>query len=186
MADDVAGGAFAAHFFLNSSTRHQASISLSSSFGSARAGWRQKAASCAAENSFRIRQPRSAFHHIPPGHHCLPTCAAIHPHHHVLRHAALLSNKASIEEVSLQVSGFIGPELQKTTQVCPEHAAPFADVCCFQHYLEGHNRNVMNCILRTEAGLLKKHRDIRKGGNARSGNTDNPSQLGPQFLWHGT
>ena len=49
---EAAGGA--AHFFLSTSTCHQASISLSSSLGLVRAGWRRKAASCPAENSFRM------------------------------------------------------------------------------------------------------------------------------------
>ena len=83
-ADDVAVDAFAAHFFLNSSTCHQASISLSSSFGSARDGWRRKAASCAAENSFR------SFSHGVPFTMSLhvttvsPRARLFIPHHHIL------------------------------------------------------------------------------------------------------
>ena len=44
----------AAHFFLNTRTCHQASISFSSSFGSEGTGWRRKAASCSGENSIRM------------------------------------------------------------------------------------------------------------------------------------
>ena len=49
------GGAagVAAHFFLNTQTCHQASVSFSSSFGSKGAGWRRKAASCSGVNSIR-------------------------------------------------------------------------------------------------------------------------------------
>ena len=48
--------------------------------------------------------------------------------------------------------------------MCPEHLAPLLDICRFQQYPERSVRNIVHCILPSEARLLKKYRDIQERG----------------------